>query len=173
MACPPMTRCTKRVPAALVLNFPVEVLWRVVLTDLIAVAVTAPPSTLTCCVVAELVEAMPVRVAFDATFVSIVPEKSTFGTCADATVFEWVIPITDVQLSGTKAEGPDFIMLPTRTEVPQAVAWNEYSCVEADAVETPNASAAIATPLSSRALRVKNSSGLRRCLVARRSSRRV
>src|SRR5437763_15926173 len=120
-----------------------------------ALALTAPPSKLTCCIAAELVEATPVAVCFDAALVLIVPVESAFGTFTDAMVFEWVTPIVDVQPSTTKADRPDFTVLPTRTWVPQALAWNPYSCAEADAVETPNASAANATPLSSRAFRVR------------------
>jgi hypothetical protein len=108
-----MTRFRKRVPAELVPNFPVDVLWLVVLTDLMALAVTTPPSKRTFCVVAELVEATPVWVAFDAALVSIVPVKSAFGSFAFAAVFVWETPMADVQPSTTKAERPDFTTLPT------------------------------------------------------------
>jgi hypothetical protein len=72
-----------------------------------------------------------------------------------------------------KADLPDFTVVPTRTWDPQALAWNENSGVEADAVENPNASAASATPPNSTAVRVTNSSRRRGCLVSRRSFLRV
>jgi hypothetical protein len=147
-------------------------LWLVVLTDLTAVAFTTPPSKLTCSIAAELVAATPVSVVFDAAVVSIVPDESAFGTCTEAAVFECVTPIADVQPSMAKADLPDFTVLPTRTWDPQALAWNENSGAEADAVENPNASAANATPLNSTTFRVRNSSRRRR-LVTRRSSRRI
>jgi hypothetical protein len=113
MAWPSITSFTKRDPAALVVNFPVEVLWLVVLTDLMAVALTTPPSKLTCSVVAELVAATPVLVVFDAAVVSMVPVKSAFGTFTEAAVLEWVTPTFDVQPRTTKADRPDFNVLPT------------------------------------------------------------
>ena len=110
-----MTSFTKRVPAELVLNLPVEVLCRVALTDLMASALTMPPSKLTRCVAAELVEAMPPPVASDAARVSTVPVESAFGTPTDATMFEWTTPVVEVQPSTTSAERPDFTVLPTRS----------------------------------------------------------
>jgi hypothetical protein len=100
-----------------------------------------------------------VLVAFDAALVSIVPVESTLGTFTDAAEFEWLTPTADVQPSTTKADRPDFAVLPTRTWDPQALARNAYFCAEADAVENPNASVASATPVSSRAFRVSNGSG--------------
>jgi hypothetical protein len=84
------------------------VLRLVVLTDLMAVALTKPPSKLACSVAAELVAATPVLVVFDAAVVSIVPVESAFGRCTDAAVFVWVTPIADVQPRMAKADLPDF-----------------------------------------------------------------
>jgi hypothetical protein len=150
------------VPAALVANLPVLESRLVVLTDLMVVADTRPPSRDKPSVVAELAAADPVAVDSDPALVATVPLVRIPGTPTEATEFVWVMPICDVQPSVDRADLPDCTVEATLTSVPNAPPAKDISpaaadaCVAAAAVDAPpSAPASITTAPISEYVRVR------------------
>jgi hypothetical protein len=116
---PAITRPVNCVPAALVLNVPVELFVWVVLTDCTSVAVMRPPRALKPSTVLVAVDATPgALVVVDWALVSIVPVSMTPGNPTDATLLVKPTGACDVQPSVARAERPDSTTDPTFTVVP-------------------------------------------------------